>query len=70
MTSTMAREADIAMPIHAGPEIGVASTKAFTAQLTALAALTLSAAQSRGTQSDAEILRLTSELIAVPRLIS
>ncbi len=70
MTSTMAREADIAMPIHAGPEIGVASTKAFTAQLTALAALCLSAAQVRGTISDEELLRLTAELISVPRLIS
>ena len=70
MTSTMAREADIAMPIHAGPEIGVASTKAFTAQLTALAALALSAAQSRGAIDDAEVLRLTAELLSVPRLIS
>jgi glucosamine--fructose-6-phosphate aminotransferase (isomerizing) len=70
MTSTMAREADIAMPIHAGPEIGVASTKAFTAQLTALAALSLSAAQSRGAVADEELLRLTSELISAPRLIS
>ena len=70
MTSTMAREADVAMPIHAGPEIGVASTKAFTAQLTALAALSLSAAQVRGTLSDEDILRLTAELISVPRLIT
>ena len=70
MTSTMAREADIAMPILAGPEIGVASTKAFTAQLTALAALSLSAAQTRGTLSEDEILRLTAELISVPRLIT
>jgi glucosamine--fructose-6-phosphate aminotransferase (isomerizing) len=70
MTSTMAREADISMPILAGPEIGVASTKAFTAQLTALAALALSAAKTRGTQSDAEITRLTAELVSVPRLIT
>jgi len=70
MTSTMAREADVAMPIHAGPEIGVASTKAFTAQLTALAALALSAAQTRGTVSDEDLLRLTAELISVPRLIT
>ena len=66
----MAREADIAMPILAGPEIGVASTKAFTAQLTALASLALSAAQSRGTKTDAEISRLTAELVSVPRLIT
>ena len=70
MTSTMAREADIAMPILAGPEIGVASTKAFTAQLTALAALSLSAAQTRGTLSDEDILRLTAELVSLPRQIT
>ena len=70
MTSTMAREADISMPILAGPEIGVASTKAFTAQLTALASLALSAAQSRGTKNDTEIARLTAELVSVPRLIT
>ncbi len=70
MTSTMAREADIAMPIHAGPEIGVASTKAFTAQLTALAALALSAAQMRGTIGDNQLLTLTAELVSVPRLIT
>jgi len=70
MTSTMAREADIAMPILAGPEIGVASTKAFTAQLTALATLSLSAAQARGVISDEELLRLSKELISLPRLIT
>lgn len=70
MTSTMAREADISLPILAGPEIGVASTKAFTAQLTALATLSLSAATARGTISDEELLRLTSELTSVPRLIT
>ena len=48
MTSTMAREADMAMPLNAGPEIGVASTKAFTSQLTALASLALLAAIQRG----------------------
>ena len=48
MTSTMAREADIAMPIKAGPEIGVASTKAFTSQSSALAALAVGAALQTG----------------------
>ncbi|MEM7730279.1 MAG: glutamine--fructose-6-phosphate transaminase (isomerizing) [Pseudomonadota bacterium] len=48
MTSTMAREADIAMPIKAGPEIGVASTKAFTSQACALAALAVGAARQTG----------------------
>ena len=70
MTSTMAREADIAMPILAGPEIGVASTKAFTAQLTALASLALSAAQARGTISGEDVTRLSAELVSVPRLIT
>jgi glucosamine--fructose-6-phosphate aminotransferase (isomerizing) len=46
-TSTMAREADVVAPIHAGPEIGVASTKAFTAQLIALASVAISAALAR-----------------------
>ena len=58
------------MPILAGPEIGVASTKAFTAQLTALASLALAAGQSRGIVSDDEVSRLTAELISVPRLIT
>ncbi len=48
MTSTMAREADIALPILAGPEIGVASTKAFTAQLSSMLALAVLAARQRG----------------------
>ena len=48
MTSTMAREADVAIPIDAGPEIGVASTKAFTSQLTALLSLSILAARQRG----------------------
>jgi glucosamine--fructose-6-phosphate aminotransferase (isomerizing) len=47
--SSIAREADVVFPTHAGPEIGVASTKAFTAQLTVLACLALAAAQARGT---------------------
>ena len=48
MSSTMARKADIAMPIKTGPEIGVASTKAFTSQTCALAALAVGAATQRG----------------------
>jgi len=69
MTSTMAREADIALPINAGPEIGVASTKAFTSQLTALAALTLAAAVSRGSVSKKEKEELATALIKTPRLV-
>ncbi len=46
--SSIARESDVVFPIHAGAEIGVASTKAFTCQLTVLAAMALKAAQDRG----------------------
>ncbi len=70
MTSTMAREADIALPIKAGPEIGVASTKAFTSQLTALAALSLAAATAHCAISKAEESRLTAELLSLPRRIT
>ena len=69
MTSTMAREADIALPINAGPEIGVASTKAFTSQLTALAALALAAAISRGNITEFEQKELATALIKTPRLV-
>ncbi len=47
-TSTMAREADLLLPTHAGPEIGVASTKAFTCQLAVLAALATNLAHAKG----------------------
>ena len=69
MTSTMAREADVALPINAGPEIGVASTKAFTSQLTALAALTLAAGRDRETLSRDGEIRMTRAMITAPRLI-
>lgn len=52
-TSSVAREADVALSLHAGPEIGVASTKAFTAQLLVLALLSLKAGMDRG-QLDGE----------------
>jgi len=70
MTSTMAREADIALPINAGPEIGVASTKAFTSQLTALAALTLAAGKARKSLSRDDETRLSQALTRMPGLIS
>ena len=54
----------------AGPEIGVASTKAFTCQLTALAALAIAAGRARGVLSAADEARLVSELIAVPGLMA
>ena len=47
--SSIAREADVVLPTFAGPEIGVASTKAFTCQLAALAALAIAAGRARGT---------------------
>lgn len=63
--STIARETDFGMYTHAGPEIGVASTKAFTAQVIAL--IMLSVAMSKGrTMSDAEIATLLNELVSVP----
>ena len=69
MTSTMAREADIALPINAGPEIGVASTKAFTSQLTALAALALAAGVTRKTLPKDTQEELATALIKTPRLV-
>lgn len=63
---TMARESDCVLETVAGPEIGVASTKAFTAQLTVLAAFSLAAAQARRTLDDGEISRLVGALLEVP----
>jgi glucosamine--fructose-6-phosphate aminotransferase (isomerizing) len=68
--STMAREADILWPTHAGPEIGVASTKAFTAQVSALSALAVAAAAQRGRIDEAERARLVQVLLESPRLIA
>jgi glutamine---fructose-6-phosphate transaminase (isomerizing) len=67
--STIWREADARLPTLAGPEIGVASTKAFTAQLSALAALSIAVGRARGTLSSQEESRLVRALIEVPRLI-
>ena len=53
-TSSMAREADLLLPTHAGPEIGVASTKAFTCQLAVLAALAANLARAKGRLSREE----------------
>jgi glucosamine--fructose-6-phosphate aminotransferase (isomerizing) len=64
--SSMARASDAVLETIAGPEIGVASTKAFTAQLTVLAAFTLALARARGVLPDAEIARLTDELLQIP----
>ena len=68
--SSMAREADRMWPTHAGPEIGVASTKAFTAQLAALTALAIAAAAARGRIDAEEEARLVKVLLEAPRLIT
>ncbi len=64
--AAVTREAQGTITTNAGPEIGVASTKAFTAQLTALFVLALHLAQVRGTISDAESLHLVTELSKLP----
>ena len=69
-TSTIAREVDTVWPTLAGPEIGVASTKAFTAQLCALAAAVIAVGRAKGTVSRGEEIQLTTALSEVPRLIS
>ncbi len=66
-TSTIARESNIVMPTLAGPEIGVASTKAFTCQLAALAALAVAAGRARGVVSASDEKWLVHALIEVPR---
>jgi glucosamine--fructose-6-phosphate aminotransferase (isomerizing) len=68
--STMAREVDVVLPIHCGPEIGVASTKAFTAQVSVMIALAVAAAKARGTIDDAEEQRLVKVMLEAPRLIA
>ncbi|MBB4102354.1 glutamine--fructose-6-phosphate transaminase (isomerizing) [Allorhizobium borbori] len=68
--STIARESDAVFPILAGPEIGVASTKAFTCQLAVLAALSVAAGRARGTVSEAEEIALVKSLIEMPRIMN
>ncbi len=66
-TSTIARESDVVMPTLAGPEIGVASTKAFTCQLAVLACLAIAAGRARGELSAANEQKLVRALIQTPR---
>ncbi|NLS06736.1 glutamine--fructose-6-phosphate transaminase (isomerizing) [Rhizobium sp. P32RR-XVIII] len=68
--STIARESDAVFPIMAGPEIGVASTKAFTCQLAVLASLAISAGKARGTVSADEEKALVRHLAEMPRIMS
>lgn len=69
-TSTIARESETVLPTLAGPEIGVASTKAFTCQLMALAALAVAAGKARGELSDEDETKLVHGLVEVPRLMT
>jgi glucosamine--fructose-6-phosphate aminotransferase (isomerizing) len=66
-TSTIARESDVVMPTLAGPEIGVASTKAFTCQLATLACLAIAAGRARGVLTEDDEEKLVQALIEVPR---
>ena len=67
--SSIAREADIVLPTFAGPEIGVASTKAFTCQLAALASLAIAAGRARGKLDAAAEKKLCAALLETPRHI-
>jgi glucosamine--fructose-6-phosphate aminotransferase (isomerizing) len=66
-TSTIARESDVVLPTLAGPEIGVASTKAFTCQLAVLACFAIAVGRARGVLSEAKERELVRALIEVPR---
>ena len=68
--STIARESDAVFPTLAGPEIGVASTKAFTCQLSAMASLVIAAAKSRGAIDDKREQELVRQLSEAPRFIN
>ncbi|MEO9515294.1 MAG: glutamine--fructose-6-phosphate transaminase (isomerizing) [Paracoccaceae bacterium] len=68
--SSIARESDLALPIYAGVEVGVASTKAFTCQLTVLLALVLEAAKARGEVSSQDLEDHIASLRSVPSLIT
>lgn len=69
-TSTIARESETVLQTLAGPEIGVASTKAFTCQLMVLANLAIAAGKARGELSDEDETKLVHGLVEVPRLMS
>jgi glucosamine--fructose-6-phosphate aminotransferase (isomerizing) len=69
-TSTIARESETMLQTLAGPEIGVASTKAFTCQLMVLASLAVAAGKARGELSDADEARLVHGLVEIPRLMA
>ena len=68
--STIARESDAVFPILAGPEIGVASTKAFTCQLAVLASLAIGAGVARGTVSAKDEQEMVRHLVEMPRIMA
>ncbi|MCJ9429743.1 glutamine--fructose-6-phosphate transaminase (isomerizing) [Kordiimonas marina] len=70
MGSTMAREADVALPIYAGPEVGVASTKAFTCQLAVLAAFAIKLGAAHGLVDAAQEAAYIAELEQTPKLMA
>jgi glucosamine--fructose-6-phosphate aminotransferase (isomerizing) len=69
-TSSMAREADLLLPTHAGPEIGVASTKAFTCQLAVLAALSARLARVRGRMTADQEREIVAHLLEAPAVMN
>jgi glucosamine--fructose-6-phosphate aminotransferase (isomerizing) len=69
-TSSAAREADAVLDIKAGPEIGVASTKAFTGQVMALLGIALKAGQDRGVLSKQDIATMVAEMASIPRVVA
>jgi glucosamine--fructose-6-phosphate aminotransferase (isomerizing) len=69
-TSSMARQADLLLPTHAGPEIGVASTKAFTCQLAVLAALAANLARAKGRMSADEEKAIVGHLQEAPAALN
>ncbi|HEY5713159.1 MAG TPA: glutamine--fructose-6-phosphate transaminase (isomerizing) [Allosphingosinicella sp.] len=69
-TSSMAREVDLLLPTHAGPEIGVASTKAFTCQLAVMAALAVNLARAKGRLSVEEEREIVRHLVEAPAAIN
>ena len=68
--SSIARESDLVLPLYAGVEIGVASTKAFTAQLTVLALLAIKVAYAKGVISEAQYRVYISDINRIPGLVS
>lgn len=69
-TSTVAREADLALATHAGPEVGVAATKTFTSQIAVLLCLAVATARDRGVIDHREVARLAGVLTTLPSTLA